>query len=234
MHFQSADGQIFSLESARWISEVDVWDGQRTILPDHVKEIQQSLGDHVEHLNSTIFRIAVITTDLGTKRQLLVDGQHRAQVLKDWFSNPFNTDFQVIVSKKEFANEAEVIAFFKCLNCTRAIEWKEDPNIVANRYIQTLLNEFQPPGKKGKPEQVFFRAGRTRKPYVSVDLVRRRLIEKYGHCWSITPEQLVASAHHYNELYYQRLQAKSNPTPTEHTMMETGFCLACDENLVWI
>ena len=232
--FNSADGQVFQLESAKWLSEMKVWEGNRNILEDHVKEIQQSLGDTVESLNSTVFRVAVLPTDAGIMKQYLIDGQHRQQVLKNWFNNPFSNDFQVMVAKKEFDTEAEVIDFFKIVNRTRAIEWKEDPNIVANRFIAALLAEFQPPVKKGKPEHVFFRNGRTRKPYICIELVRQRLLEKYSNRWSITPEEFIAAAHHYNEIHYERLQKKSSLTQAEQVMVDTGFCLACDENLVWI
>lgn len=236
--FTSADGQIFSLESAKWLSEMEIWEGNRNILEDHVKEIEQSLAESVEHLNSTIFRVAIITTESGAKRQLLVDGQHRAQVLKRFFGNPFSSDFQVIVSKKEFNSEADIIHFFKIVNCTRAIEWREDPNMLANKHIEALLLEFQPPKKKGKPLVEFFRHGRTRKPYISIDLVRRRLLEKYRSRWTITPEDLIDNAKHYNEQLYERLiQKQTNGTSltnAEQSMIETGFCLSLDDTLLWI
>jgi hypothetical protein len=103
--FTSADGQILGIASAKLISTLPVWEGNRNILDDHVKDIQQSLGDNVELLNHTIFRVALVTLDTGVNKHYIVDGQHRAKVLKEYFEkNPFNTDFDILTSIKEFIN----------------------------------------------------------------------------------------------------------------------------------
>ena len=127
--FTSADGQILGIASAKLVSTLPVWEGNRNILEDHVKDIQQSLGDNVELLNHTIFRIGLIKTDDNRIKHYIVDGQHRAQVLKEYFEkNPFNNDFDALVGIKEFDNESEIIKYFQDINRVRAIQWKEDPN----------------------------------------------------------------------------------------------------------
>ena len=233
--FTSTDGQILGTASAKLVSCLPVWEGNRNILEDHVKDIQQSLGDHVENLNHTIFRVALVKLDTGVSKHYIVDGQHRAQVLKEYFEkNPFNNDFDALVSIKEFEDEAEIIKYFQDINRVRAIQWKEDPNIIANKYIQVLLDYFQPPVKKGKPAILYFRHGRTRKPYISIDLVRQMLLAKYDGNWTITPEQFLQQAQHHNEKLFQKIQEKTVRTPAEITQFEYGFALANDEKFLWI
>jgi hypothetical protein len=233
--FTSADGQILGIASAKLVSTLPVWEGNRNILDDHVKDIQQSLGDDVELLNHTIFRIALVTLDTGVIKHYIVDGQHRAQVLKEYFEkNPFNTDFDALVGIKEFDNESDIIKYFQDINRVRAIQWKEDPNVIANKYIQALLDYFQPPVKKGKPKILCFRHGRTRKPYISIDLVRQMLLAKYDGNWLITPEQFLQQAQHHNEKLLQKIQEKTVQSPTEITQIAIEFALANDDKFLWI
>ena len=233
--FTSADGQILGIASAKLVSTLPVWEGNRNILDDHVKDIQQSLADNVELLNHTIFRVALVTLDTGVKKYYIVDGQHRAKVLKEYFEkNPFNTDFDALVGVKEFENESEIIKYFQDINRVRAIQWKEDPNVIANKYIQVLLDYFQPPVKKGKPAIVYFRHGRTRKPYISIELVRQILLAKYDGNWTITPEQFLQQAQHHNQKLLERIEEKTMRSPTEMIQFEIGFSLANDEKFLWI
>jgi hypothetical protein len=245
--FTSADGQILGIASAKLVSTLPIWEGNRNILEDHVKDIAESLGDNIERINHTIFRVALVKTDDGRVKNYIVDGQHRAQVLKEYFEkNPFNTDnchsskelarmdFDCLVGIKEFENEADIIKYFHDINRVRAIQWKEDPNVIANKYIKALLDEFQPPLKNGKPAIVYFRHGRTRKPYISIDLVRQMLIAKYDGRWTITPEQFVQQAHHHNQKLYEKIQEKNTKTPSEMTQIEYGFALSNDEKFLWI
>ena len=244
--FTSADGQMLGIASAKLVSTLPVWEGNRNILDDHVKDIQQSLGDNVELLNHTIFRVALVKLDTGVNKYYIVDGQHRAKVLKEYFEkNPFNTDdsqgandnhmdFDALVGVKEFENESEIIKYFQDINRVRAIQWKEDPNVIANKYIQVLLDYFQPPVKKGKPAIVYFRHGRTRKPYISIELVRQILLAKYDGNWTITPEQFLQQAQHHNQKLIEKIQEKTGPTLTEITQIQYGFALANDEKFLWI
>lgn len=233
--FTSADGQVLGTASAKLVSTLPIWEGNRNIIEDHVKDIQQSLGDNVENLNHTIFRIALVKLDTGVSKHYIVDGQHRAKVLQEHFEkNPFNNDFDALVSVKEFENEAEIIKYFQDLNRVRAIQWKEDPNIIANKYIQKLLDYFQPPVKKGKPAILYFRHGRTRKPYVSIDLVRQMLLAKYDGNWTITPEQFLQQAQHHNERLLEKIGEKNMKNNIEITQFEIGFALANDEKFLWI
>lgn len=232
--FTSADGQVLGISSAKLVSTLPIWEGNRNILEDHVKDIEQSLGDDVERINHTIFRVARVNTEEGIK-EYIVDGQHRVKVLKGYFEkNPFNTEFDVLVAVKDFNSEAEIIQHFQDINRTRAIEWKEDPKIIANRFIKALLDEFQPPMKNGKPAIMFFRFGRTRKPYISIEVIRDRLIKKYDGHWTITPEQFVQHAYHHNEKLYQKIMDKPNKSATDMLQVEMGFALANDDEFNWI
>ncbi len=236
--FESTDRQKFCLYSARRISELDIWEGNRLLNEKHVKEIENEIGDNIALLNQGIFRIVGTINENGEKKWSIIDGQHRAIILKKYFQNPFNTDFQVIVSYKLYNNNETgcIINQFKMLNNVIPIEWKEDPKMKSNEYIAALLEEFQPPIlKKGKPEREYFREGKTKKPFINIDKVREVLISKYGDKgWTVLKEDFVKSAVEMNIKLLDTISTKEKQTSLEEKMIDIGFALAADEFFLWI
>ena len=102
--------------------------------PLDFKHVQLLVNSFKE--NGVIIMPGIINAD-----NEIIDGQHRAKLLKKYFTNPESEDFEVVVIEKECNNESEIIQLFKIINTTRSIQWKEDPVLVANKYIDVLLKE---------------------------------------------------------------------------------------------
>jgi hypothetical protein len=134
--FESADGSKFKVLSAKELSLLPIWSGNRVLDTEHVRRIKESVGSNIHKLNLNPFRIAGLIQEDGICTSYIIDGQHRCQVIKDYFqSEKFPIDFPVLVAGRVYDNEDEIIEAFKVLNNTRSIAWKEDPNMCANKYI---------------------------------------------------------------------------------------------------
>ncbi len=184
-----SDGSKLLWISAKELSQIPIWHGNRIIDDEHVKKLQESVG-HPRQFDSKPFHIVYTNqeSEEGTVEEAccIVDGQHRAQVLKAYFAaqDPFeDNDFQLLAIEKYCLTESEVIKYFQILNTTKAIEWKGDPKLIANQYVDALCNVFNT--KKHKR----IRNGKTRKPYISIETLRNQIMaRRVGLCSQETPE----------------------------------------------
>ena len=215
--FKSNDGSTWKVLPASRLSAIEIWKGNRVIDEDHVSKLEQSLKDNIKHINLNPFRIVVVPEDDGIVRYI-VDGQHRVKILKQYFMNPEAEDFDVIVIEKECSNEAEIIELFKLINTTRSIQWKEDPVLVANKYVDAFVKHFNV-----DPKKPVVKSGKTVRPFMSVDKLRDALISKHVVDWKTTPSEFVENAHHVNlSLLPQLLE---NTTPMAKKAYDLKFSL---------
>ena len=191
--FQSSDGSSWKIIPASRLSAIEIWKGNRVLDESHVARISESLHGEIEKVNLNPFRIAVIHEDEGIGRYI-IDGQHRVSILKQYFTNPDAPDFDVVVIEKFCSNESEII------NTTRSIQWKEDPVLVSNRYIDAFLKEFNK-----DPKKPVVKSGKTNRPFVSVEKLRDALILKHVVDWKTTPAEFVDKCKEVNEIYLATL-----------------------------
>jgi hypothetical protein len=243
--FRAHDDHILCLSSAREFSSLPFWEGNRLIKEDHIKDIQASLVEGPHALTKTLFRAIAIMEEEGTVQWYVFDGQHRSSILRQYFvENPFHEDFQILVMWKMYESKDTVLIHKDFLDCNRAspIEWTVDPKMMTNAYIDTLLHKFQPPsstkktkGTKGTKGKSFFREGKTKKPYVSIDKLREEILKKYSTIgWTKSPEEFAEQAFQVNERILEGLSAKEGRTASETSMLELGFALSSVETYVWM
>lgn len=242
--FRAHDEHILCLSSAREFAFLPFWEGNRLVKEEHIKEIQTSLDEGPHALTKTLFRAIAIMEENGAVQWYVFDGQHRASVLRHYFTdNPFYDDFQILVMWKMYDSKDTSLIHKDFLDCNRAspIEWTVDPNMMANAYIDALLHKFQDcpveKGKKGKGAKgkSFFREGKTKKPYISIDKLREDILKRYSNIgWTKSPEEFAEQAFQVNERILEGLSAKEGRTTSETSMLELGFALASVETYVWM
>lgn len=144
----------------------------------HVKRIKEGIGSSINKLD---FGYRIVTyiekdaTGYPVKSSCIIDGQHRHKVLYDYFHTELCVpDFQVVVLEKNIVDESEIITYFKELNNQKPIEWKSDPNMIANEYIKELSIAFN------KKNDILIRPKATKRPYLSSEDLRLCLV-KNGH-----------------------------------------------------
>ena len=227
---ETASGIKYSLVSARALSELPVWKGQRLVDEEHVKTIYESLSGNIRKLSLTPYIVANIIDSDGSENKCIVDGQHRSHVLRMYFRNLHAEDFAVLVGESTVYSEEDSIQLFKDLNRTKSIPWKQDPVLAANAYIEALASAFNTDKKK-----LCIRPGKTTKPYMSVDKLRDTLISKRVYDWKQTPTEFVEYAKRKNEEALLSLDFKSGElTTTEKRAVDSKFALGLDDKFAWI
>jgi len=158
--------------SARELVAIPVWKGNRILDAEHSASIKKKMID-VRLLDSG-YRIinCMEPNPSGTlvKQAYLIDGQHRAAILREHFLTTLcEPDFVVIVTEKDVASELEAIEYFNVINTMKPQQWRTDPALLVNQYIAELEKRFN--NKKTK----MIRQGSTCRPYLSVDRLREEL-----------------------------------------------------------
>jgi hypothetical protein len=187
-----SDGSKLYKLSAKELAAIPTWHGNRIVDKDHLQILESSVG-HPKQLDIKPFHIVRYNADQedGTKieKTCIVDGQHRVEILKKYlitYENSFDKafdDFQLLVVEKFCNDEQEVGKYFKILNTTKSIEWNEDPRLVANRYLEALCNKFN------TKKRQLIRNGKTRKPYISLEVLRDQMVaRRIGFATEETPE----------------------------------------------
>jgi hypothetical protein len=223
--------------TARELVAIPVWKGNRILDTEHVVAIKKKTVD-VRRLDSG-YRIVncmeANPSGVLVKQAYLIDGQHRAAILREHFlSTLCEPDFVVVVTEKDVASESEAIEYFNVLNTMKPQQWRTDPAILVNQYIAELERRFN--GKRVK----MIRQGVTCRPYLSVDRLREALraaitelpqeataIEEFGARVVAKNQELVAAAP------LLTLGSKSSSKFYERAAA-TGFALALSSDLNWI
>lgn len=224
---QFSDGSILRKISARDLIKIPIWKGNRILNQEHKVSIAASLKLGVKSLDLKPFHIVsypVEDDDTEDMLSFIVDGQHRYSIIKE----AENQDFDVLVVEKKCESEADVIEYFKLLNHTRAIEWKEDPKLVANRFLAALEKAFNTPKEKR------IRIKSTHRPYLYVETLREELIKrKIGHSGKV-PDDFVQFAQRKNQELLLSLKAKCPRELMEERAVSLEFCLALDSKFKWL
>ena len=227
--FKATDGSIYKVVSGRWLSQIPVWKGNRVIDMGHVDRIREGLKGNVQLLNSNPFRLAFVKEDDDIVAKYIIDGQHRAFLLKEYFHNASAPDFQVIVAGKSFHNEDEVIDYFKLINTTKSIPWKEDPILCANTYVAAVMKQFNT-----DPKFPLIRSGKTMRPFMSADKLRDALVLRHVHDWKKGPVEFADHCVQQNDQMTEGLKLKDELTSMETRALRYHFALALDDTFNWI
>lgn len=171
-----SDGSKLMSISARELTNIPVWNGNRILDEAHAKKIQEDLGQNIEQLESTVFRVVQYSemnaTNHYVMQKYLIDGQHRAHVMRMYFQETLCApDFQVLVIEKKVDSPLDAIEYFNMLNNVKAQQWSHDPKLLANKYVSALDKQFNVDKKNP-----LIRLGKlTKRPYLSGDTLREEL-----------------------------------------------------------
>ena len=209
--------------SALTLCRIPIWKGNRIIDLEHVKNIKESINSNDE----------VDESDKPIRKTYLIDGQHRISVVSNYFENINDTkDFEMTVTKIRVDSEIEAIEYFNKINNVKPIQFKEDPNLIVNKYLLRLIASFPVKSK-------LFRNGATKRPYLSVDKFRETLIKKVDNLKKISIEKFIKECKITNILIIQELEIRSlNEKEKElkiiKKILELEFALAWDDKFKWL
>ena len=219
------------------VADLPIWKGNRIIDRAHCEAIRKEIGDDVKRLDLKPFHIARYTkeAEYGSAEVIkeLVDGQHRATILKEFFDSKGDDwetyDFPVLVIVKCCANEEAIIEYFRMLNNTKSIEWQDDPNMVANRYVEALLRRFN------SVKRYRIRQGKTRAPYVSVEDVREEIVRRrIGIATKQSPQEWGDQIWKAHQAGLQELRELPTRTAAQESALKAECMLALFKSMDWL
>jgi hypothetical protein len=225
------DGSKMRKMFVKDLIRIHIWKGNRLLCEDHKRLIQESLKGSVRPLELKPYHIITypVEEDGHTERQsFIIDGQHRVSILRDAFHQmPEQENFECIVIEKECQTESEAIEYFRILNMTRAVEWKHDPNLLANAFVSALEKEFNT--KKVR----LIRPAGAHRPYMSAEKLREAILKMHFEEGK-SVEEFVKKARELNMRGVAHLGASPPRNKMEQKAIELGFILALDEKFKWL
>ena len=189
MHTLHDGSKVLKIPVSKLLA-IPVWQGNRIINHVHVETIARSIKMDIRNLDFGYRTVRFLETDANGKEvdtRMIVDGQHRQEVLKQYFNNPFANltnpvgDFDVIVIEKDVNSELEIIEYFNTINAVNPIVWS-DKNLVVNAYLAELEYAFN------SVKLSLIRKGVTRRPFLSADKLRQVLIANEKKLYTRTSE----------------------------------------------
>lgn len=235
--FKYHDNSTLKVMQASQIADMEIWKGNRIIDRAHCDAIRKEIGDNVKRLDLKPFHIVRYMKETApgivehTKE--LVDGQHRATILKEFFDSKGDDweayDFPVLAIVKCCANEEAIIEYFRMLNNTKSIEWQDDPNMVANRYVESLLRRFN------SVKRYRIRQGKTRAPYVSVEDVREEIVRRrIGIATKQSPQEWGDQIWKAHQAGLQELRELPTRTAAQESALKAECMLALFKSMDWL
>jgi hypothetical protein len=235
LHTYSDGSKLFKM-SAQTLTMIPIWKGNRIIDLEHVKNIKESVEQKAFLLDSGYKTIQYEETDENNnsvKKTYIIDGQHRISVVADYFENIKDAkDFSVTITEIRVESELEAIKYFNKINNVKPIQFKEDPNLIVNKYLERLIVSFPVKLK-------LFRNGSTKRPYLSIDKFREVLIKKVDNLKRISIEKFIKECKNINNNIIQELEIRSlNEKDKEikiiTKIIELEFALAWDDKFKWL
>jgi len=230
-----SDRSVLRKMSARDIIKVPIWHGNRILNEEHKQEI----ATHIQSIRSLDLKPFHLVTypcedENGVEeiKTFIVDGQHRVTILKEaFFNNPDTENFDVLVVERACVSQAEVTAYFKLLNTTRSIEWKEDPIMLAAPYVSLFESTFN---KDKKEKEKLVRAGATKRPYLSIDKLRDSIVKRIEQVVKKTPREFVDDAIAKNKEWLEEAARCSEKDKSLERAIALGFILPQDDKFTWV
>lgn len=234
------DGSILKCMSAKELTTIPVWKGNRILDQAHATAIKNAIGSNVSRLDSgySIIKYQEIAADNRLiMMSYLIDGQHRASVIRDFYRDTVcEPDFQVTVTERIVESESDAVEYFNTINNVKCQFWKTDVNLLVNKYIQKIENVINTNKKS-----LTIRPGPTCRPYLSSDRLREVLKQNSGHLKHSSDEidTFIKKLVQKNKDLILKFQLDiTQPNAKDMKLKERAiainFALAYDASLRWI
>jgi len=231
-----ADGSVLGLMSARTLISIPIWKGNRILDKTHMESIKTSVTN--PHLLDSGYKLVCYqepdASGIIVTQRYIVDGQHRVSVLKDHFAGTLcAADFNVTYTEINVRDEADAIAYFNKINHAKPIQFKEDPAMIANRYI-AAFSDMWPSRHR------IVRTAATHRPFMHVERLREALLAHADVLAHKTTAWFVDAVKKKNATLlrdYELLLAAGGVNKDAKIVercFEIQFALAVDPKLRWV
>ena len=234
------DSSLYQI-SARSLSTIPVWEGNRTLDEEHVEELTRSIKN--PHDIQGPFTVVEYPDDEGKPQLKIIDGQHRREVLVRHFASPPPgtetpppSEFTVLVRLHKITDHAAAIALFQAINNAKPMVYKGSPTERLHEFSEALRRHCV--FDKGRSGLVaLIRPSSTQRPFLNIEHLEEALKRyKIHERIDLTPQGLIDHAMGMNEFYASDPEAI--PGRFTHASLtkaaELGFYLGLDPTCAWL
>ena len=236
--FEFADGSVLFSISARRLASFPTWEGNRVLDEAHVAALQASIRDPTDVQGPFTVIDYPSETAPGTKEHRILDGQHRAAVLKRHFesSSAVADDFAVLVRRYAGRDHEAAVAIFKQINNAKPMIYRGSETERLNLITTAFQKAFVGARKSG--EALFLVRPSCNRPFLSIDTLTAALrTYKIHERTDLSPADIVAHAESMNSFFAEDPVGRI-PVTVTRTMMdraeEYGFFLGLDPKCTWL
>jgi hypothetical protein len=233
--FTYTDGSSLWEVSARWLADIQVWEGNRVIDEAHLVALKAAITDPKEIQGP--FSVVEYVAEDGSRQRKIVDGQHRQAVLSHYFTTTSeDIDFPVLVRRYTVADHTAVVTIFQQINHAKPMEYRGSPTERLHDIVRAMTREFI--GERNKGGLIaLIRAGCNR-PALSIEHLETALkVYRIHERADLTPAAIVEHAHKMNGLYAEdtaRIPVASVTASIKNKADEYGFYLGMDPKCAWL
>jgi hypothetical protein len=237
--FTYTDGSSLWQVSARWLANIQVWEGNRVMDEAHLAALTAAITDPRQIQGP--FSIVEYTAEDGSRQRKIVDGQHRQAVLAQYFATTAEegdeaTDFSVLVRRYTVADHAAVVTIFQQINYAKPMEYHGSPTERIHDIVRAMTREFI--GERAKGGLVALVRSGCNRPALSTEHLETALKAYRIHERAdLTPAAIVEHARKMNGLYAEdtaRIPVASVTASIIIKADEYGFYLGLDPKCAWL
>ncbi len=238
--FTFTDGSTLHSISARRLASFPTWEGNRVLDEAHVTALQASITDPSQIQGPFTVIEYPSETVSGTFEHRILDGQHRAAVLKRHFeATPIAADFAVLVRRYGTTvapTHEDAITIFQQINNAKPMLYKGSDTDRLHTITAAFQKAFIGARKSGEP--LFLVRPTCNRPFLSMEVLIAALrTYKIHERTDLTPADIVAHAESINSFYAEDPTGRI-PVTVTRTMMdraeEYAFFLGLDPKCAWL
>jgi hypothetical protein len=229
--FTYNDGSKLYSVAAKWLTSLDVWEGNRVLDESHVESLASTIKKPQDIQGP--FSVVEYPDDDGRPQRKIIDGQHRQAVLKRYFMTEAD-DFPVLARRYQIADHAAAIAIFQQINNAKPMEYKGSPTERLHEFVEAARRHFISDHTKGN---AFLIRQSTSRPFLSIgDLeaaIKRYAIHERA---DLGPKEFVEHMEGMNEFYAEDLSRipRGFTAVSLNKAAELGFYLGLDPKCTWL
>ena len=237
--FTFADGSTLHSISAVRLASFPTWEGNRVLDEDHVTALRTSIRDPTEVQGPFTVMDYPSETIPGRTEHRILDGQHRAAVLKRYFEAATSSppaDFAVLVRRYTGRDHDAAIAIFQQINNAKPMTYRGSETERLHAITAAFQKAFVGARKSG--EALFLVRPTCNRPFLSMEILTAAIrLYKIHERTDLTSTDIIHHAESMNTFYAEDPTARL-PVTVTRTMMdraeEYGFFLGLDPKCTWL
>jgi hypothetical protein len=232
--FQYTDGSVLIKTTSSRILSTSVWESNRVLDEEHVADLERAIQDP-RHIQGLFTVVKYKHEDSAETVYKLIDGQHRREVLKRYFTaNPHAEPIPILARMYIIQSWDDARRIFQEINHAKPMVYKGSTTEKLHEIVSALKQAFLFERKNGQLVQLI-RPGCNR-PHLSTEKLEEALKRFQIADLPLTPDDIVKHAKRINLFYAENLD-RLTVRVTQNILdraAEYGFYLGLDPSCSWL